>query len=211
MHYETCAITGHRPSRFKWKYNENNNGCRRLKKRLREQIIWLYEQGVRRFYVGGALGVDLWCGEILLRLKEQEAYRDIALVLALPFQGHDVAWDERSRRRMAFLIRHSAETVTVGTEDQTPAVNYRRRNEYMVDHADILLAVYDDDRSIRSGTGITVHYARKRRLPIRFSCGVRKVFSSICLWDKRAGSSKYLASSGQIRMQAWHLMHTPGT
>ena len=36
MHYETCAITGHRPSRFKWKYNENNNGCRRLKKRLRE-------------------------------------------------------------------------------------------------------------------------------------------------------------------------------
>ena len=166
MHYETCAITGHRPSRFKWKYNENNNGCRRLKKRLREQIIWLYAQGVRRFYVGGALGVDLWCGEILLRLKEQEAYRDIALVLALPFQGHDVAWDERSRRRMAFLIRHSAETVTVGTEDQTPAVNYRRRNEYMVDHADILLAVYDDDRSIRSGTGITVHYARKRRLPI---------------------------------------------
>ena len=45
-------------------------------------------------------------------------------------------------------------------------MNYRRRNEYMVDHADILLAVYDDDRSIRSGTGITVHYARKRRLPI---------------------------------------------
>jgi uncharacterized phage-like protein YoqJ len=54
----TCAITGHRPTRFKFKYNENNNGCKRLKKRLRDQFIDLYGQGVRRFYLGGALGVD---------------------------------------------------------------------------------------------------------------------------------------------------------
>ena len=36
----------------------------------------------------------------------------------------------------------------------------------MVDHADILLAVYDNDRSIRSGTGMTVNYARKKGVSV---------------------------------------------
>lgn len=55
MELRTCAVTGHRPTRFKWKYNENNNGCKRLKKRMHAQFIVLYEKGVRRFLVGGAL------------------------------------------------------------------------------------------------------------------------------------------------------------
>lgn len=54
----SCAITGHRPTRFKFKYNENDSRCKRLKKCLKEQFIELYKQGVRRFLVGGALGVD---------------------------------------------------------------------------------------------------------------------------------------------------------
>lgn len=51
-----CAITGHRPTRFRFKYDENNNGCKRIKKRIRDQLIQLYEQGFRQFWVGGALG-----------------------------------------------------------------------------------------------------------------------------------------------------------
>ena len=161
-----CAITGHRPTRFRFKYDENNNGCKRIKKRIRDQLIQLYEQGFRQFWVGGALGVDMWAGEILLRLKEQPEYSEIQLKIALPFEGHDTDWEDRSRSRMSFLIRHSAETVIVGNKEAPPAVNYRRRNEYMVDRAGYLLAVYDNDRSIRSGTGMTVNYARKKGLPI---------------------------------------------
>lgn len=162
----TCAITGHRPTRFRFKYDENNNGCKRIKKRIRDQLIRLYEQGFRQFWVGGALGVDMWAGEILLRLKEQPEYSEIQLMIALPFEGHDRNWDERSRKRMAFLIQHSSETVSTGQKDAPPAVNYRRRNEYIVDRAGCLLAVYDNDCSIRSGTGMTVNYARKQGLPI---------------------------------------------
>ena len=65
---KSCAITGHRPTRFKFKYNEDYSGCKRLKKRLHDQFAALYEQGVRKFLVGGALGVDMWSGEILLEM-----------------------------------------------------------------------------------------------------------------------------------------------
>lgn len=46
---KSCAITGHRPTRFKFKYNEDYAGCKRLKKRLHDQFAALYEQGVREY------------------------------------------------------------------------------------------------------------------------------------------------------------------
>lgn len=46
MSVKSCAITGHRPTRFKFGYKENYTGCKRLKKRLYEQFALLYEKGV---------------------------------------------------------------------------------------------------------------------------------------------------------------------
>lgn len=160
----TCAIIGHRPTRFKFKHNENNTGCKRLKKRLHDQFASLYEQGVRRFMIGGSLGVDIWSGEILLKMKEQPAHGDIELIAALPHPNHDARWDQRSKTRLAFLLSHSAKCVTVGA--QADAESYYKRNRYLVDHSDCLLAVYDNDRTIRSGTGQTVQYAEKLGKPI---------------------------------------------
>lgn len=124
----------------------------------------LYEQGVRRFLVGGALGVDMWSGEILLKLKLEPDYKDVELVVVLPYPGHDDRWDERSKKRLAFLIEHSAECITIGQKAWRES--FMQRNRYLVDHADCLLAVYDNERSIRSGTGMTVHYAETKKMSI---------------------------------------------
>lgn len=163
---KACAITGHRPTRFKFGYKENDTRCKRLKKRMHDQFVLLYEKGVRRFLVGGALGVDQWAGEILLRIKEQPGYKDLELVVVLPFPGHDSRWDERSKKRLAFLIQHCTEHLTVSDTDSPES--YLQRNRYMVDHADCLLAVYDNERNLRSGTMQTVHYAEKKKLHIIF-------------------------------------------
>lgn len=160
----TCAITGHRPTRFKFKYNEKDSRCKKLKRRLKEQFVRLYEQGVHRFMVGGALGVDQWSGEILLRMKLEPEYKDIELIVILPYPGHDERWDQRSKERLSFLIHHSIEHITVG--QKAGQESFFQRNRYMVDHADVLLAVYDNDRTLRSGTGMTVRYAEKRGKPI---------------------------------------------
>ena len=133
---------------------------------MQEQFTLLYEQGVRRFFIGGALGVDMWAGEILLQMQAQPEFDGIELIIALPFEGHDAKWDARSKNRLQFLMDHSTETVVVGKAAEPPAVCYKRRNYYMVDRANYLLAVYDNDRSIRSGTGMTVNYAHKKEVTI---------------------------------------------
>lgn len=158
---KSCAITGHRPTRFKFKYNENYSGCKRLKKRLHDQFILLYEQGVRRFLVGGALGVDMWSGEILLELKKQPEYSDIELVIVLPHPGHDARWDEQSKKRMAFLLEQCTEHLTLSANSGSES--YYKRNRYLVDHADCLVAVYDNDRAVRSATEMTVRYAERQK------------------------------------------------
>lgn len=163
---QSCGITGHHPTRFKFKYQENFSLCKKIKKRLSEQFELLYQKGVRRFYVGGALGVDMWAGEILLRLKERPEYSDIELIIALPFKGHEKNWDERSKSRLAFLIRHSSEMVVVGDDSVNVPECYKKRNYYIVDHADALVAVYDNGRNIRSGTGQTIWYAMKKKIPV---------------------------------------------
>ena len=162
---KTCAVTGYRPNRFAFKYNEEHPLCREIKEAISEQFKWMYEeQGVRHIYVGGALGVDMWAGEAVLRLKKTPGYSDLQLHIALPFEGHDSKWNWQCRERLAFLIRHSAECVTVC--GMSSRESYLERNRYMADHADILLAVYDDEKNLRSGTMHTVHYAQMRNLPI---------------------------------------------
>lgn len=159
----TCAITGYRPSRFRFKYNENNKDCKRIKRRMEEQFSLLYQKGVHHFIVGGALGVDMWAGEILLAMKEKSEFSEIKLTMALPFEGYDVDWDRVSRERKN-QIQKQAEVLVIGKEPGTPS--YTKRNHFMVDHADIVLAVYDNDRKIRSGTALTVRYAERKERPV---------------------------------------------
>lgn len=165
MEMLSCAVTGHRPTRFKFKYKENTSGCKKLKKRLHDQFVLLYEKGVCRFYVGGALGVDMWSAEILLRLKEQPGFEEVDLTVILPYNGHDANWDERSKTRMQF-IRDHARVIVVS--DIHNAESYQECNRYMMDRADYLVAVYDNERNMRSETMQIVKYAERKGVPIIF-------------------------------------------
>ena len=60
------------------------------------------------------MGVDMWAAELLLRMKEQQAYQDVELCLALPFEGYNADWDDWHRKRMDFIRRY-AEKVLAGS------------------------------------------------------------------------------------------------
>lgn len=57
--------------------------------------------------------------------------------------------------------------MAVGT-NASPESCYKR-NRYLADHVECLVAVYDNDRAVRSETGQTVRYAEKIKKPIILS------------------------------------------
>lgn len=163
-----CAITSQRPTRFKFKYQEYMTSCKRLKKRLHDVFAELYRRGVRRFYVGGALGVDLWAGEILLEMRRQEEYQGLEIVLVFPFPGHDERWDPKSRERLRHL-KENCDQFVMGSQI-VGAQGYRERTAYMIEHADCLVAVYDDEPAGPSGVEAALRMAEVQKILVVQIC-----------------------------------------
>ena len=162
MKKTSCAFTGHRPMRFSFKYDETHPACIKLKKVLAEQIDFLYRQGITDFYTGCALGIDLWAGEAVLALAE--LHPEIKLHCIVPFAAQDQKWTSEQQARYHALLDRSNDVVL--TQEKYSEDCYYIRNRYLVDHADVVLAVYDMQANKRSGTGYTVHYAQAQNKPI---------------------------------------------
>ena len=145
---KTCAFTGHRPEGFVFGYDEDSPICKAVKIAVRNQIERLYDDGYKRFITGCALGVDIWAGESVIDLKRTK--KDIELIGAVPFKGQERGWTEEQRERYEALLKNCDDVVTVSKRFNKNAFYIRDR--YMVDNADIILAVYDDTRGY-SGTG----------------------------------------------------------
>ena len=145
---KTCAFTGHRPQNLPFGFNEEDERCIDLKKTLREQIINLIEnEGVTHFISGMAIGVDMYAAEIVLGLKA--SYPGITLESAIPCE---------SQAAKCFDIASKCDKETLIQTHYTPDC-MDKRNRYMVDHADVLIAVWDGSPS---GTGKTVRYAHQQ-------------------------------------------------
>lgn len=86
------------------------------------------------------------------------------LCVALPFPDFKEHFDMKQQTRIRDILRACDEQIITSKEASEKA--YRIRNEYMVNQSDCVLAVYDNDRVIRSGTGMTVNYVKKKGLPI---------------------------------------------
>lgn len=93
----SCAVFGQHPLRFPWGFDEEAEGCRRMKLELAQSILELRQQGVTEFQVACDPGVGLYAGEIVHALAEQE--RNIRLVCVMPHEGQATKWTPQLRER----------------------------------------------------------------------------------------------------------------
>jgi len=159
MHEPTCAFTGHRPGKLPWGYDETDPRCRELKQRLYDTAEAVASAGFRRFLCGMAEGCDLYFCEALTALREE--YPDIRIEACIPFPGQADKWPRKERARYARLVSECDER-TVLSEEYTPGC-MMKRNRYMVDNADLIIACYDG-RS--GGTLNTLRYAIEKDVRI---------------------------------------------
>lgn len=138
------AFTGHRPDKlggYKLPNPTYIRVCQSLDQALRDLKP---EKAIS----GMALGIDQWAANVCIKLS-------IPFIAAVPFEGQEKIWPEVSKRIYNNLIAKAAERVVV-CEGSYSADKMQLRNEWMVDHCDLLIAVWDGSAG---GTGNCVKYA----------------------------------------------------
>ena len=155
----TVCFSGYRPAKLPWGYDEEDPRCAALKARLLQAAETACREGYRHFICGMARGVDTYCAELVLSLRQK--YPDITLEAAIPCPDQPDAWTPAQRERWRDIVeRCDYETVV---QDHYSAGCMQRRNRYMVDHAARLIAVFDGQEG---GTRRTVEYAMRCGLEI---------------------------------------------
>lgn len=155
----SCCFTGHRPSKLPWGSAEGDPRCAALKRRIADAVEAAYQEGYRHFLCGMAQGCDLYFCEAVLGLRA--AHPEVTLEAAIPCPSQAAAWSPDQRERYTRLVA-ACDYETVVSAQYTPSCMHRR-DRYMVDHASLLIAVFDGSPG---GTLYTVAYAMRQGVSV---------------------------------------------
>ncbi len=120
----------------------------------RQTAALLKELKPEKCITGMAIGYDLYAAYVCIKLG-------IPYIAAIPFIGQEKRWVAKSKRVYQALLNKAVETVVVCPEFSIAA--YQKRNEWMVDHCDVVIACFDGSAG---GTFNCVKYAEKQNKPI---------------------------------------------
>lgn len=155
------SFTGHRPNKL-WGYDIHRKEYMDLFRSLYSAVMTEWKREGDLLLVSGmALGVDQVAAMLGIWMRNQRHF-SVQVEAAIPCIGQDSKWPEQSRRQYQdILVKCDIRTIV-----HNGVYNYRcmqQRNEYMVDKADTLIAVWDGSNG---GTANCVRYAEKKGVKI---------------------------------------------
>ena len=155
-----CMFTGHRPKGLPFGYNERDSRCKKLKKELKKLILnKIKNENVTTFLSGMALGTDMFAAEIVLELKRK--FRNITLTAVLPCRTQAARWNKEAIARYELILAKCDKIIVL--QDEYTQSCMPKRNLYMVEHSDCIIAVWS---GTEGGTATTIRFASERHLPV---------------------------------------------
>lgn len=148
----TCCFTGHRPDKME-------QGEKEIKPLLEKAIDDAIKNGYVTFITGMAMGVDIWAAEIVLERKKTNP--NLHLICALPHPGFEKPRSLTEKMRFNRIIKKA--DLVKEINDHYFRACYQVRNEWMVDHSNLVIAVFNGQKS---GTKNTVDYAIKNNTTV---------------------------------------------
>lgn len=146
------CFTGHRPEKL-------TRAERLIKIDLEKGIRQAIPDGMNVFMTGMARGVDIWAAEIVLKLRD--AGQPVKLICVCPYDGFERGWCEEWQERYQTIL-----TASDFVKYVCPCYSrscFQIRNEWMVNHASRVIAVFNGEKS---GTKNTIDYANKVGVPV---------------------------------------------
>lgn len=148
-----CTFTGHRPEKV-----EGYEG--KIIVELRKEILKAIDCGYTTFLTGMSRGVDLWAADIVIHLRRYNP--KLKLIGVVPFEGFESGWPVDWKKHYK-LVRKELDWIHVVSTEYSHDV-YQRRNQYMVDHSSLVLAVFNGEPG---GTQNTIQYAQTEHVPVK--------------------------------------------
>lgn len=103
-----------------------------LEQRAKQAIATSIQEGYTTFLVGGAVGWDMFCGELLIKRKSKCILpwkrEKITVICVVPFEGQEARYSAEDRRRYASLLRSCDQVVTLNPHYTEGC--YKQRNHY---------------------------------------------------------------------------------
>lgn len=146
------AITGHRPNKL-WGYNYYTEKYLELGRQIRNILI---ENNATHIISGMALGVDTIYALVGLKLK-RTIMPKLVIECAIPCLNHSSKWLKSSVDLYNKILR-KANIITYVSEQNYTTSCMQKRNEYMVNNCDLLIAVWD---GTAGGTKNCIDYAKR--------------------------------------------------
>jgi uncharacterized phage-like protein YoqJ len=146
------AFTGHRPEEVGGFKIPNPT----YEKIIKQIELVLNELKPEMVYVGMALGVDTWVADLCIGMR-------VPFTACIPFKGQELIWSRKDQWWYQDLLNKAKEVVVVCEGGYEPW-KMQKRNEFMVDKADVLVAVWNGEK--QGGTYNCVKWAEKVGRPI---------------------------------------------
>ena len=147
-----CCFTGHRPDKMEL-------GEKEIKPLLEKVIDDAIADGYVTFITGMAMGTDIWAAEIILERKQRNT--DLHLICALPHPGFESRRSITEKMRFNKIIKKADLVKEINDHYFTGC--YQVRNEWMVDRSNLVIAVFNGQKS---GTKNTVDYAKRKGINV---------------------------------------------
>jgi len=158
-----CCVTGHRPQGFPFPRNDGQLKYLMYMETLCHEIRSLIYEGYQEFITGMADGADLDFAHWVQYLRDVEEY-DIKLEAALPYPVRpQIRGSDYANRRDDIL--QFCDSVSV-ISPYYHRFCMQKRNRYMVDKADMVLAIWNGKQA--GGTWNTIQYACSQNKTIRY-------------------------------------------
>ena len=140
---KVCAFTGHRSLEADFKQAD-----------LKEKIENLIKDGVIVFLSGVATGFDIIAAKMVISLKKE--YPFIKLIACIPCLNQEKYFSDKQREEYYAVLEQADEKHVLSDRYYNGCM--QKRNRYMADRADVLMAYCVQEKG---GAAYTVKYFKK--------------------------------------------------
>lgn len=157
---KVLAVTGYKTHELGI-FDEKHIGIKYIKKVLYKRLTSFLESGLEWVIISGQLGVELWCGEVVLQLKKE--YPHLKLGILTPYYNQEERWNETRQEQYKRILDQADYVDSITKRAYESPSQLKLKNQFIIEKSDGLLVLYDDDKMGSPSYYLTYAYKKSEQ------------------------------------------------